>query len=546
MNKKTNKTKRKVSVVAKKNDSKLMPMTSGEKRSLYNAIGFLELIRSLKQPKVDTKKAFNRIFERTIKDFGYRDGKEAFTFDACEDSANIINKVWQPQLSQEVIGKFHQVFIGWQNCAILRQNSFIEKACSIPPEDAMSNGYELAAASEEESFSQKELQELETRSQTEYKIKDVCIEAAINKRAFGQALVIPTFNREVDMDKPFSLDAIPENSYTGLSVVDPYWVTYDMDKDAISNPASKYFYVPTWYRIAGGGATTSIHRSWTIKLFKPVPDILKPMYFFGGIPLTQLIYEAVYAYEKSLNEAIQLLLTKRSFVADADMEGYLMNPGEIQQILEATALLHDNYGIWAKNTGTEITQMDTSLSGIEEVISSMFQRVAAIADMPVTKLLRTQPKGFNSDGTNENKDYNQLLVRIQQQEYLPIINMHNMLMLWSEQRKKESLIVNFHPLDNPDELTKAKIREIDSLTAMHRVATGITDREEERKRLIDDPHSGFSTLDPEPPELSESDLDLFSTEKDNKGRPLPKEKNNPVRGQTKEDINNNPDDYAEQ
>ena len=539
MDNKTKKTKvrsNKISVVEKKNDSKLTALSTGEKKSLYNALGFLELINKLKAPKINIKETFNKIFERTIKDFSYRDNGENFTFDSCEESNSIMRKVWQPQLSQEVIGKFHQVFIGWQNCAILRQNAFIEKACSIPPEDAMSNGYELAASAEDEEMSQEELQDIEARSQSEYQIKDVCIEAAINKRAFGQALVIPTFNKPVDMDKPFSLDAIPKDSYTGMSVVDPYWVTYDMDKDAISNPASKYFYVPTWYRIAGGGATTSVHRSWTIKLFKPVPDILKPMYFFGGIPLTQLIYEAVYAYEKALNEAIQLLLTKRSFVADANMEEYLMNPSEVDNILQATALLHDNYGIWAKNPGTEITQMDTSLTGLEEVIAALFQRISSIADMPVTKLLRTQPKGFNSDGTNENKDYNQLLVRIQQQEYLPIINRHNELMLWSESQKRSKVIVNFNPLDNPDELTKAKIMEIDSLTTMHRIASGITDRKEERLRLIDDPHSGFSTLDPEPPELSEEDLELFSTEKDEKGRPLPKEKNNPVRGKTKADL----------
>ena len=535
----------KISIVEKKKSSKLVCLTEKEKKSLFNAQGFLELINRLKSPKISEKEAFNRIFERTIADFSYRNGGdgEKFAFDNCEN-AEIVQKIWQPQLSQEVIGKFNQTFIGWQNCAVLRQNAFIDKACSIPPEDAMSNGYELAYGEEDNGIDQKDLQDIENRSQTEYGLKDVCVRASINKRVFGQALVIPTFSKEVNMDNPFSLDSIPEGSYTGMSIVDPYWITYDMDSDSISNPASKYFYVPTWYRIAGGGATKSIHRSWVIKLFKPVPDILKPMYFFGGVPLTQQIYEAVYAYEKALNEAIQLLLTKRSFVADANMDEYLMNPGEVERILEATSLLHDNYGIWAKNPGTEIKQMDTTLTGIDEVIASLFQRISSIADMPVTKLLRTQPKGFNSDGTNENKDYNQFLVRIQQQEFLPIINYHNKLMMWSERRKEIPLIVNFNPLDNPDELTKAKIREIDSLTAMHRIASGITDREEERKRLIDDPHSGFSTLDQEPPELSEEDLRLFSTEKDNKGRNVPKEKNNPVRGQTKSDLEDN--SYVEQ
>ena len=98
------------------------------------------------------------------------------------------------------------------------------------------------------------------------------------------------------------------------------------------------------------------------------------------------------------------------------------------------------------------------------------------------------------------------------------------------------MIVEFNPIDTPDELTKAKIREIDARTASMRLGGKITNIKEERIHLITDPNGGFSTLDPEPPVISNEQEEAFSVEKDNMGRPMPKEIDNPVRGKTKDDV----------
>ena len=107
----------------------------------------------------------------------------------------------------------------------------------------------------------------------------------------------------------------------------------------------------------------------------------------------------------------------------------------------------------------------------------------------------------------------------------------------SEKGKVKKMITEFNPIDTPDELTKAKIREIDARTASMRLGGKITNIKEERVHLITDPNGGFSTLDPNPPEISEVQEKAFSVEKDNMGRPMPKEIDNPVRGKTKDDIN---------
>lgn len=500
-----------------------------------------DIAENCKTPKFSLKEEANKVIQRTISDFkGYRrvqNGNiESFTMDANECAYAM--KPFSPDLRYEILEKYRTNFIGYQNCAILRQNPIVDKCCTMPARDAMSSGYKVLYADDGKKAKIGELESFVDRSQEDYQIQDVCIRAEINSKQFGWALIVPTFNIEVDMENEFDVESIPRGSYTGMTVIDPYWITYDFDQASLTDPTSKFFYQPTWYSFPTGTKYKRIHRSWCIKLINsPVADFLKPTYFFGGVSLAQQIYEAVYAYEKALNEAMLLLLTKRSYVADAEMSNYMANPQEVNAILEATSEIHSNYGIWVKQIGCEVKQMDTSLTGLEEVINACAQRICAIANIRSEKLFNMSIKGLNSSGTFELSDYKQYLKRIQKDDYLPIISRHNILMSKSEKGKVKKMITEFNPIDTPDELTKAKIREIDARTASMRLGGKITDIKEERIHLITDPNGGFSTLDPNPPEISEAQEKAFSVEKDNMGRPMPKEIDNPVRGKTKDDIN---------
>lgn len=500
-----------------------------------------DIAANCKTPKFNLKEEASKVIQRTISDFkGYRRAQngniESFTMDA--DECAYAMKPFSPDLRYEILEKYRTNFIGYQNCAILRQNPIVDKCCTMPARDAMSSGYKVLYADDGKKAKIGELESFVDRSQEEYQIQDVCIRAEINSKQFGWALIVPTFNIEVDMENEFDVESIPRGSYTGMTVIDPYWITYDFDQASLTDPTSKFFYQPTWYSFPTGTKYKRIHRSWCIKLINsPVADFLKPTYFFGGVSLAQQIYEAVYAYEKALNEAMLLLLTKRSYVADAEMSNYMANPQEVNAILEATSEIHSNYGIWVKQIGSEVKQMDTSLTGLEEVVNACAQRICAIANIRSEKLFNMSIKGLNSSGTFELSDYKQYLKRIQKDDYLPIISRHNILMSKSEKGKVKKMITEFNPIDTPDELTKAKIREIDARTASMRLGGKITDIKEERIHLITDPNGGFSTLDPNPPEISEVQEKAFSVEKDNMGRPMPKEIDNPVRGKTKDDIN---------
>lgn len=531
-----------------KEELKEIALPPQQKVLLDQTVAFQNIIKAVNETKIEKIAGIEKkMFQRTHRDLvrvKESKGGRSIAKDSCE-SFSFMDAQFKPNLSYEIISKFSQTFIGWQNCAILKQNPFIDKACSIPPQDAMANGYKLSFTrpeSGEKGGKKKDkelLAELLARSQKEYKIKDICVRAAINKRVFGYSLVVPTFKSNMNMEAEFDIDAVKKDDYTGMTVVEPFWLTYDFDEKSLLDASSRHFYEPTWYVVGGKDHMKKIHRSWCIKLINsPVPDVLKPTYYFGGIPLTQQIYEAVYAYEKALNELILLLLTKRTLIMDAEIANYMANPEEVKAKLVAFSELRDNFAVAIKELGYDIKQIETTLTGLEEIVNALFQRVSAIASMPVPKLLKTALKGFNSTGEYEEKDYKQSLKREQETDYVPILDFHNRLMTKSDYGREMELTVVFNPTDTPTESEKAEIRYKDSTTMTHRLASQVTTQEEERRKLAEDPYMGFSDIDPEDvPEIDEETFNsLYGTEKNNKGIPEPKEKQGGLRGKSKEDL----------
>ena len=119
-----------------------------------------------------------------------------------------------------------------------------------------------------------------------FDIKKICKKFAENKRKFGQSICVPLID-DVDYSLPFNIDAVKHKKYRGMTVIEPIWVAQTLDTEAIINPLSKRFYQPTWFRLPNG---TMIHHSWVIFGTYGTPsDILKPTYYWGGIPLPQLL-----------------------------------------------------------------------------------------------------------------------------------------------------------------------------------------------------------------------------------------------------------------
>ena len=433
-------------------------------------------------------------------------------------------------VSDAVIGWYaSQGFIGAQLCGILAQNWLINKACSMPADDAIRKGYNVVTVDGDE---------LDPEAVKIIKAYDKAFKLNFNMREFirkGRIFGIRVAMFKVistDKDyyeKPFNIDGVTAGSYKGIVQVDPYWTAPMLDGASASQPDTLHFYEPTWWIING----KKVHRSHLIIFRHAEPvDVLKPQYIYGGVPLTQQLMERVYAAERTSNEAPQLAMSKRTTVWLTDMEAVMSDTNAAVGRLQQWAAYRDNYGVkLGDKEGDEFQQFDTSLADFDALIMTQYQLVAAIAGVPATKLLGTSPKGFNATGEYEEASYHELLESIQANDLTPFAERHHQLVIKAyvepQLKKKFDLetTLNWLPLDTPtaEELAATNLAKAQAGQVL--IGSGAISSEDERQRVATDKQSGYNEIgiledqDPEGEELAEED---FEKVQDGIWTPLPK------------------------
>lgn len=393
----------------------------------------------------------------------------------------------------------NQGFIGWQMCGVLSQNWLIDKACGVPAQDAIRKGYDITL---------NDGTKLDPKILNAIRLSDKKmgingkLKSFIKKgRIFGirHALFIID---GIDYEAPFNPDGIRPGSYRGISQIDPYWLAPELNMNAAANPASPEFYEPTWWRVNG----KRVHRSHFIIMRNSddVVDILKPAYYYGGIPIPQKIFERVYASERTANESPLLLLSKRLTVLKTDTTK-IFGPdveGEgFNSQMERHAALRNNFGLSVFGSEDEVQQFETSLTELNETIMTQYALVAAAANVPVTKLLGTPPKGMDATGEYDEASYHEEVESIQEEIATPFLERHHVCLMRSYIAPKFAMApvdteVNWKPLDSYTTKELAEINKVKADTASAYVTAGAVDGYDVRQALINDPDSGFNGLDP--------------------------------------------------
>lgn len=310
-----------------------------------------------------------------------------------------------------------QTFIGYQFCALLAQHWLIDKSCSMPAKDAVRQGYEIDVnlddGEDDESakkIAHDAIRRLKAIDQ-DMNINDVMQEYIHFGRIYGIRVAMFVVE-STDPDyykKPFNIDGVKAGTYRGISQIDPQWCIPDLSDANLTDPSNLKFYEPSFYRIG----QLVVHRSHlSIYIPFPVTDFLKPGYQFGGVSVPQRIYERVYASERTANEAPILAMTKR-LIALALPDSAFADEESLFHRIAQWCQLKDNHGVRVGGKDEMIQQFDTSLADLDAVIMTQYQLVAAIAEVPSTKLLGTSPKGFGASGEYEEASYREFLEGIQ-------------------------------------------------------------------------------------------------------------------------------------
>lgn len=383
-----------------------------------------------------------------------------------------------------------QGFIGHQTAAMIAQHWLVDKACTMPGKDAIRNGYEITVndGTEVPPETLDQMRDIDKN----FRINEQMLEFISMGRVFGIRIAMFLVDG-IDYAAPFNPDGVKPGSYKGITQIDPYWLAPELSMDAASNPSATDFYEPTWWRVNG----KRVHRSH-LCIFRTgqLPDILKPTYLYGGIPIPQKIFERVYAAERTANEAPQLAMTKRTNTIHTDVGAALANQAEFENRMAQWSLYRDNYGVKVLGQDETAEQFDTSLADLDAVIMTQYQIVAAAANVPATKLLGTSPKGFNATGEFEMRSYHEELESIQTHDLTPFLDRHHLLSIRSFIGQDFSTTVVWKPLDAMTSAELATVNKTKAETDAILLNAGAIDGEDVRNRIISDPESGYTGIAP--------------------------------------------------
>jgi hypothetical protein len=378
---------------------------------------------------------------------------EGVAMDSCDASNNAydlnFNRVNQSVLSYYIMSSS---FIGYQAMGIIGQHWLVAKGCYQKGRDALRRGYDITRNDGEELST--EDSKLIIAADKKYKVKKNMIRGVGMNNMFGiRHIMFKNTDKNFDYSKPFNPDAFKNGKYAGISQIDPYWISPWLEAEDLNDPTSINFYDPEFWQVQG----KKIHKS-------------------------------------HMNEAPQLTMTKRLNVRKVDLEKAQANKARFINNLKAANEYRDNYGQMVIGTGEELHQLETSLSDLDSVITSQYEIVCSIFDIPASKLLGTGHNGFSTGETDEDY-YISSLETLQGTDLEDIANAHYQRLIPSLFNESFDVEVVWKPLKVMSDKDLAEVNNLNSQTAVNEANIGAIDAVDERNRLIEDKNSGYSGME---------------------------------------------------
>jgi phage-related protein (TIGR01555 family) len=291
-----------------------------------------------------------------------------------------------------------------------------------------------------------------------------------------------------------------KNCLRSVRVIEPVWC-YPIAYNA-SNPLSPDWYDPQVWYVMG----TEIHKTRLIPFIgRPVPDILKPAYAFGGVSMTQLAQPYVDIWLRT-RESVGEIIHAFSIMCLSTNLGTITQPGgagggagDVVARMIQMNMVRDNQGLMLIDKATEdFKNISAPLGSLDKLQAQAQEHMFSVARIPAVKFTGIQPDGLNASSEGEIRTFYDTIHG--QQEHLFRTGLTTVLdiaqiSLWGA--RDPDITYDFVKLHEETPKEKAEIQKLEAETAQIRIDSGVISQEEERERLVADTESGYHGLDPD-------------------------------------------------
>ena len=269
-----------------------------------------------------------------------------------------------------------------------------------------------------------------------------------------------------------------------------------------NDPLKAGWYDPrTWYVM---GKELHVSRFLTF-VGREVPDMLKPAYSFGGLSIYQMLKPYVDNWLRTRQSVSDIVQKYSTNVLATDMGAATMavEGEDIFARVDFFNFLKDNGGTLLIDKETEdYHNVQTSLGTLDQLQAQAQEHLAAIARIPLVKLLGISPHGLNPSAEGEIRAFYDWIAAFQEhffRRHLRTCLDFIMLDLWGE--VDEDITFDFKSLWQLDEAGRAGVEKTKADIDDEYVAMGVVSQEEIRERLAHDKESQYASLELDPKKL---------------------------------------------
>lgn len=263
-----------------------------------------------------------------------------------------------------------------------------------------------------------------------------------------------------------------------------------------SNPMADDYYNPTTWFVMG----QKVHSSRLLTFVsRPVPDMLKPAYNFGGISMSQLARPYVENWLKTRTSVNKLLSNFSTSGLKTNMGNVLA--GDDGEDLLARAQMYteirDNQDLMIIDHETEdFFQFNVPLTTIDKLQAQAQEHMASVSSMPLPILLGITPAGLNASSDGDVRIFHEHVADMQNVVFRDnLIKVIHLIQLSKFGEIDPEIDFDFVPLWEQDETELAANRKSDAEASAILVEMGAILPEEVRKKLATDENSGYNGLD---------------------------------------------------
>lgn len=283
----------------------------------------------------------------------------------------------------------------------------------------------------------------------------------------------------------------------GLRTIEAIWC-YPTVYNAI-NPLVKTWYDPQVWYVMG----SQVHKSRLLPMIgRPVPDILRPAYAFGGLSLSQMAQPYVEIWLNNRESAAELLHAFSMMILSTNLATTTqpggsggMN-GDVAARMWLANYVRDNMGMMVIDKNSEdFKNVSAPLSGVADLVAQAQEHCASVARLPLVKYTGIQPKGLNATSEGELRAFEETVAG-QQEHFRPQITTVYDLMqmsLWGE--RDPDITYDFVELRETTPKERAEINKMKAETSQVLIDSGQLWQEEGRQALADDPDSGYDGIE---------------------------------------------------